>query len=173
MKKLFALMLALCLLCGCTALADTNLSWEEVEPFVQERGITGDWYTFEQIAVAIMIPSGFEAQELPSDAYIGYFAAANNSAVGLMYVDVDGMDLQAYAEYLKNPEIGATEIEFGTLNGLPCVSYEVPANKTLNVAFTTEAGYILEAFCGPVNDDEDKTIGSYILASIQAYSAEE
>ena len=166
MKKLFALVLALCLLCGCTALADNEISWEQVEPLLEQSGVNGNLYTFDQIAVAIFIPEGLESVELPDDSYIGYFAAEDGSAVAVQYVNVEGMDLETYTAAL--PGVGATEIETGTVNGLPCVTYEMPANKTMNIAFTTEAGYILEVVVGPVEDDNAKTAAGFIMASIMA-----
>ena len=164
MKKLFALVLALCLLCGCTALADNEISWEQVEPLLEQSGVNGNLYTFDQIAVAIFIPEGLESVELPDDSYIGYFAAEDGSAVAVQYVNVEGMDLETYTAAL--PGVGATEIETGTVNGLPCVTYEMPANKTMNIAFTTEAGYILEVVVGPVEDDNAKTAAGFIMASV-------
>ncbi len=166
MKKLFALVLALCLLCGCTALADNEISWEQVEPLLEQAGVNGNLYTFDQIAVAIFIPEGMESVELPNDSYIGYFAAEDGSAVAVQYVNVEGMDLETYTAAL--PGVGATEIETGTVNGMPCVTYEIPANKTMNIAFTTEAGYILEVVVGPVEDDNAKTAAGFIMASIMA-----
>lgn len=166
MKKLFALVLALCLLCGCTALADNEISWEQVEPLLEQSGVNGNMYTFDQIAVAIFIPEGLESVELPDDSYIGYFAAEDGSAVAVQYVNVEGMDLETYTAAL--PGVGATEIETGTVNGLPCVTYEMPANKTMNIAFTTEAGYILEVVVGPVEDDNAKTAAGFIMASVMA-----
>ena len=168
MKKLFALALCLCLLCGCTALADTEITWEQVAPVLEEQGITGGFYTFEQIAIAIFIPDGMVEAELPNENSIGCFTDADGSGstVTVLYVNADGMDLETYTAAL--PVAGATEIETGTVNGLPCVSYEMPSNGTLNVAFTTEAGYILEVVCGPVTTDEEKLGASVILASIQS-----
>ena len=166
MKKLFALALALCLLCGCTALADNAINWEDIAPVLESSGITGNFYTFDQIAVAIFIPDGLEPAALPDDSYIGYFAAEDGSGVAVQYVNVEGMTLEAYAEALV--QAGITEVETGTVNGLPCVTYEVPASNSMNIAFTTEAGYILEAVVAPVTDDNSKLAGSIILASIQA-----
>jgi hypothetical protein len=166
MKKLFALVLALCLLCGCTALADNTIAWEEVEPLLETSGVNGNFQTFDQIAVALFIPEGLQEVDLPDDSYIGYYAAEDGSAVAVQYVNVEGMDLETYTAAL--PGVGATEIETGTVNGLPCVTYAVPANKTMNIAFTTEAGYILEVAIGPVEDDNAKTAAGIIMASIQA-----
>ena len=165
MKKLFALLLTLCLLCGCSALAENTISWEEVAPTLEESGISGQFYTFEEIAVAVFIPEGMSPAELPDDSYIGYFASEDGDGVAVMYVNAEGMDLDAYAAAL--PEVGATEIETGTVNGLPCVTYEVPENSTINIAFATEAGYLLEVVCGPITDDSSKLGASVILASIQ------
>ena len=170
MKKLFALVLCLCMLCGCTALAENEITWEQVEPMLEEGGVKGDFYTFDEIAVDIFIPDGMEEAELPDDSYIGYFASEDGSAVAVMYVNVEGMDLETYAAALT--DVGATGIETGTVNGLPCVTYEVPANKSMNIAFTTLAGYILEVVVAPVEDDNAKTAAGLIMASICSIDAE-
>ena len=81
-------------------------------------------------------------------------------------MNVEGMDLDTYAGALES--VGATGIEKGTVNGLSCVTYEVPENKSVNAAFTTESGYILEVICAPVVSDEDKLGASFVLASIQS-----
>ena len=97
MKKLFALMLALCLMLGCTALADNEVSWEQFAPLLEENGITGDFVTFEEIAVKVFIPTGMNAVELSKEdkaaGFIGYFATDDGEAIGVQYVNVDGMDL--------------------------------------------------------------------------------
>ena len=164
MKKLFALVLTVCMLCGCAAMADNTITWEEVAPTVEAGGVTGDWYTFEQIAVQMCIPTGPNPVQVDDENYIGYFQAEDGSAVAVLYVNVEGMDLDTYIS--KLPEVGAENIEAGTVNGLPCATYEVPANGTMNIAFTTEAGYILEVVVGPVTDDNGKLAAGVILASV-------
>ena len=170
MKKLFALVLALCMLCGCAAMAENDINWEDVAPLLEESGVTGDFYTFDDVDVEIFVPAGMILEELPDDSYIGYFVDEDedsNDAIAVFYVDADGMDLETYAAALADPEVGATEIEMGTVNGLECVTYEVPANGTINVAFATEDGYILEVVCGPVSSEEEKIAAGFIMASIQ------
>ena len=169
MKKLFALMLALCLVCGCAALADNEIAWDQVEPMLTENGLTGEFVTFDQIAVKLWIPAGMTAVEELPEGYIGYYAADDGDAVSVVYVDVDGMDLNTYAEQVAAN--GGTEIEAGTVNGLPCISYEYTTDDGLLCmccAFTTQAGYILEVSAGPLADDNAKLGASCILASIQA-----
>ena len=170
MKKLFALVLALCLLCGCTALAENVISWEDVAPMVEASGVSGQFYTFDQIAVKIWIPDGVVQAELPDESYIGYFVDANGDkdTISVQYVNVDGMDLETYAAAAAN--VGCREIEMGTVNGLPCVTYELTqqdGSNSFGIAFTTEAGYILEVVVAPVDDEDAKTGAGFILASIQ------
>ena len=167
MKKLFALMLALCLMLGCTAVAENAVSWEDVAPQLEAAGVTGEFVTFEQISIALFIPTGASAAELPDDSYIGYFTSDDGSAdtIAVMYVDVNGMTLEEYYAYLQSAD-GVTGLEAGTVNSLPCLSYEY--NGCLICSFTTQMGYILEVIVGPVSTDEEKTAASFILASIQA-----
>jgi len=168
MKKLFALMLALCLLCGCTALAENEITWEQVAPMIEAGGITGEFVTFEEIAVKIFIPTGLNAVELSDEdkanGFIGYFTADDGEAIAVTYVNVEGMDLETYAAQVA--ESGGTEIEAGTVNSLPCISYEY--NGNMCCSFTTQMGYILEVVVGPLADDNAKLGASAILASIQA-----
>ena len=175
MKKLFALVLALCLLCGCTAMAETatnEITWEQVVPAIEAGNVTGDFYTFDEIAVAIWIPTGMVPTQVPDDNYIGYFVPEDGSegAVAVCYVNMNGADLDAYKAAAE--QAGASNAEMGTVNGLPCVSYEVPEQKTVCIAFTTEAGYVLEVAIAPVASDEEKIAASVIMASIQPVEAE-
>lgn len=165
MKKLFALMLALCLMLGTAAMAESAVNWEDIAPQLEAAGITGEFVTFDQIAVKLFIPEGMNAAELPDDSFIGYFAADDGDAIAIQYVDVNGMDLDQYKTILEGTE-GVSEIETGTVNGLPCISYEY--NGNMCCSFTTQAGYILEVVVGPLADDNAKIGASIILASIQS-----
>ena len=166
MKKLFALMLALCLMLGCTAVAENAVSWEDVAPMLEAAGVSGQFYTFDAISVALFVPEGASPAELPDESYIGYFTSDDGDAdtIAVQYVNVDGMSLEEYYELLQNTD-GVTELEAGTVNGLPCLSYEY--NSCLICSFTTQMGYVLEVVVGPLTSDEDKTAASFVLASIQ------
>ena len=169
MKKFAALMLALCLMLGCTALADNEITWEQVAPTLEAAGVTGDFVTFDEIAVKVFIPTGANAVELSDEerekGYIGYFTDDSGDAIAVQYVNMDGMSLEDYKASLEGTE-GVTELEAGTVNGLPCLSYEYNGNMVCS--FTTQKGYILEVAVGPLPDDNAKLAASFILASIQA-----
>ena len=168
MKKLFALMLALCLVLCSAALAENEISWDQVEPLLTENGINGEFVTFEQIAVKVWIPEGMTAVEDMPENYIGYFASEDGDAVSVVYANAEGMDLETYAQVVA--ENGGANIETGTVNGLPCITYEFTNDAGLCqvCSFTTEAGYILEVAVGPLPNDNAKLGASVVLASIQA-----
>lgn len=170
MKKLFALMLAACLLCCGAAFAENAVTWDMVEPALAESGVAGQFYSLNQVAMMIWIPDGFApvaAEELP-DPFIAAFAAEDGSTITFTYVDAEGMDLEAYAT--KVAEAGGTGIEAGTVNGLPCITYELQKEDGsiyLCTSFTTESGYLLEVAAGPAQDENARMAISFVMASIQ------
>lgn len=172
MKKFLAVVMALCLMMSC-ALAEEApaLNWADVEPVLEASGVTGEFYTFEEIAVAIWMPEGLNPVELTDEdkenGFIGYFAPEDQSAsVSIVYVDVNGMSLEEYGEYLTN-EAGATEVEVATVNGLPCVSYKLPEQDSVSITFTTEKGYALEVTCAPLSEENAELVWGAVVASIQ------
>ena len=169
MKKLFALMLALCLL-GLVALADALVWAGDVEAAAAQ--FEGEFKTFDEIAVKIWIPSELTAIELNDEdreeGYIGYFTSEDGEkAVAVQYVDMEGMSLEEFEANLRASEdIDQSSIEAGTVNGLTCLSYKNEDNGVLS--FTTEKGYILEVVCGPLSDEEFMQKAVFVFASIQA-----
>lgn len=174
MKKLIAIALSLCLmLTTFCAVAETAnvINWADVEPQVTEAGWQGEFFTFAEIAMKLWIPSVMTSLELTDEdreaGYIGYFTTEDQSAsVAVCYIDLGGMDLETYAGQLA--DVGATNVELGTLNGIPVVTYSVPENDSYNVAATTQAGYVLELVCAPMSDEGFASVVPFIMASIQA-----
>ena len=168
MKKLFALMIALCLL-GSVAMAD-DLVWEG-EIAEKASQIDGEFHSFDEIAVKIWMPAVLKELELSDEdkeeGFIGYFETEDkSSAVSVVYVDMDGMTLEDYETQLKDN--GAEEIEPGTVNGLSCLSYLIKEKDTACLAFTTEKGYILEVSAAPFSDEGFQSTLAFVLSSIQA-----
>ena len=174
MKKFLCILMALCLLLSATAaLAEElpALNWEDFEPIMEASGVTGEFVTFDEIAVKIWIPDGMIAGELAQEdidkGFIGCYMPEDQSAsMSVVYVDTDGMTLEQFGENLANLE-GVTEIEYGTVNGLPCVTYQIPDQDSVSIAFTTEAGYILEVTCWPLSEENATLVWGAVTASIQ------
>jgi hypothetical protein len=165
MKKLVVLILALCMLCS-VAFAN-ELTWASVEETASQ--IAGEFKTFDEISVKIWIPEVLQAVELSDEdresGYIGYFAS-DDAAVAVQYVNMEGMSLEEYEAQLKE-DSEVSDIEAGTVNGLPALSYAIKDKDTGVVAFTTEMGYILEVACGPLSNEGFAQMVGIILSSIQ------
>lgn len=173
MKKILCVLMALCMMTAAALAEETpSLNWEDFEPVLEAGGVTGQFYTFDEVAVKIWLPDGINPVELTEEdveqGYIGYFAADDQSAaVAVVYVDIGDMTLEDYAEYLTS-EAGATEVEQGTVNGFPCVSYKLPEQDSVSVTFTTEAGYALEVTCVPLSEENAELVWGAVISSIQA-----
>ena len=165
MKKLVVLILALCMLCS-VAFAN-ELTWASVEEAASQNA--GEFKTFDEISVKIWIPEVLQAVELSDEdresGYIGYFAS-DDAAVAVQYVNMEGMSLEEYEAQLKE-DSEVSDIEAGTVNGLPALSYAIKDKDTGVVAFTTEMGYILEVACGPLSNEGFAQMVGIILSSIQ------
>lgn len=174
MKKLFAVIAALCLLCS-AALAEepVQVNWSDTfEAAIAAGNVEGDFVTFDEIAIKFWLPAELKAAELTDEdvenGFIGFFTDDQNEAqVSVVYVDVDGMTIEEYTELLKN-EDGVTEIEPVILNGLPAVNYQIPGDSSLNVAFATQMGYILEITMAPTNVEGAEMVWGAVAASIQS-----
>ena len=173
MKKILAILMVLCMFSG-VALAEaaTELNWADMEPIIEASGVTGDFVTFDEIAVKIWIPSDLQPVELTDDdranGFIGYFADAEQTAsLSVVYVNVEGMSIEDYAAQLAEME-GVAEIETGTVNGLPCVTYTMPEQDSGHISFATEAGFILEVSVWPTSAEGADLVWGIVLGSIQA-----
>lgn len=172
MKKLFAVVMVLCLMMSAALAEAPALNWSDFEAAIEAGGVTGQFYTFDEISMKIWIPEGLNEVELTDEdkeaGFIGYFAADDQSAaVSIVYVDMEGTSIEEYAESLGGVE-GVTEIEIGTVNDLPCVSYNMPEQDSVSIAFATEAGYILEVTCAPTSEENAELVWGAVVASIQS-----
>jgi len=172
LKKFLCVLLMLCLLVPAALSEEAALKWEDVEPVLEAANLTGEFYTFDEIAIKIWLPEGMLPVELTEEdkekGYIGYFMPEDQSAqMAVVYVNTDGMSLDEYAQSLSS-DGDVTEVEKATVNGFPCVSYKLPKQDSVSVAFTTEAGYILEVTCAPLSVENAELVWGAVLGSIQA-----
>ena len=163
MKKLVVLILALCMLCSVASAADLN--WADAEEAASK--IAGEFKTFDEISVKIWIPDVLKAVDAGENR-IGYFMTEDESAaISVQYVDMNGMSLEEYEAQLKEDST-ISDIEAGTVNGLPALSYAIKEKDTGVLAFTTQKGYILEVSCAPISDEGFAQVVGVILSSIQS-----
>ena len=145
--------------------------WEDIAPSVEEAGWEGEFVAFDEIAIQMFVPSGGKSTELTDEdketGYIAYYMTDDEtSAVSVMYVDVQGMDLAQYQEYLEG-ESDVAEIDPGIINGIEVLTYTIPEKDTACVSIATQAGYILEFSFTPMSDEGFASVAQIMMASIQ------
>lgn len=167
MKKLFALLMLVCIALTSAAMAE-SVTWEEVgAPTVEALGLEGDFVALSDMGLAIWIPSDLSAVEVSDeDAAAGRYALfVDNDQECFLSVDavnVEGMTLdQALENAVAN---GMTEPEIVNINGIDAVTYGDETNNIgCIVLVDTNSNLIIFSF-GPVDSDEGK-VGYAVIAS--------
>ena len=178
MKKLFIIMLAVLLLAFSAAYAQETetvqeINWEDIAPAVEEAGLEGEFYNVADLGIAMWIPAQFTEAELTDEdienGYLAYLTTEDaEAAVAVVAVDVEGTSLQDWMALLSEEE-SITEVEYGLINGIEAVTYNMPENDTVNVDFATDGGYIVEFTFWPASDEGFQQIAMIMIASIQTY----
>ena len=166
MKKLSAIVLALVLMLSAVPALAAELNWSDYEEGV--AGLDAQFITFDQISIKMWMPNALKPVELSDEAkemgFIGYYLTSDETCyMTVQYVNMGGMTLEEYAEYL--PESGATGVADMVINGIPCLNFDM--DDATAVAYATEMGYILQFTFGPVTDEGYAATMQVMVASIQ------
>ena len=186
-KKAMALLVVSCMMLGsvnamaaesaaesAAATAEAvEISWETItaQEGAEEMVAAGEFVTFDEIACQMWMPNVMLPVELTEEdkeaGYIGYYSTADQEAsAAVMYVDVEGMDLESYKAYLaEDPEV--SEITDVTVNGITALGYDLKEKDTTCISFATAAGYILEFSFAPASDEGYSAVIACMMASIQ------
>ena len=127
MKKTLILLTMICVvLMPAASLAET-ITWSEVgEPFAEQAGLEGEFYSLSEMGLAIWLPDDLYAVEpAAEDAAAGRYALFTDEAqecfLAIDTIHVDGMTLnQAYDNAVAS---GMKEPEIVNVNGLDTLSY--------------------------------------------------
>ncbi len=169
MKKFVALLMALCLLGTCALAEAHSITWEEVAPVVEESGIEGDFYTLNACEVMLWVPTVFQPVDIPEgtegDVVASFVNEAGDAGINVVYTDINGATIEDYAAAL--PEHGAENIEIEYINGLKAVEYTLAENDTLNIAFVSDTGYLLEFTMTPISEEGATETWAIVASSIQ------
>ena len=158
MKKLFALMLALCLLCS-FALAEEEiptLSWADVDDQVKEAG-SFQKIEFPDVATLLYWVPGnmdaFDANQIPEDVPpVAAFATADGNYILRVYA-LNITSLEDYLNLLQGQ--GTANFKNVTVNGIDCVGCENEANNfDILIVPITETQVLAYVFT-PLNGDDD------------------
>lgn len=146
-----------------------EINWEDIAPALEESGLEGEFCAVSDFGIAMWVPVQLHEVELTEEdvenGYISYLTTDDEDvAVAIICADGEGMTLEDYMAYLESTE-DVSDVEYGLVNGIEAVSYDYDGN--MNLAFITDAGYILEFTFGPMSDEGFATVASIMAASIQ------
>ena len=178
MKKLFALLLTLCLMAACCAFAEEAaednsepvINWADFEEAASQ--IEGQFAEIADLGLKMYVPAIFGTAEVSEEqkaaGVIAILSTADGTGrVSITYQNLGDMDDETY--YAELEKAGAVEIEFATLNGMDAMSYDLEINgvKTSNVVIPYEGGDIVTFSFAPMDDEGFKGVAGIMTASIQ------
>ena len=172
MKKLFAVMLALSLLCAVAVAEDSStMNWEDVAPTLEAKGLTGDFVTFDQLGLMLWLPTGLNAVEVSEDdaaaGRLALFMAEDGSAyLAVDAANVEGLTLDALYESSQATE-GLSDVEMITVNGLNVVIYKSESANFWSGSLVDTNSNIINFVMGPASEDGSQEVFSVIMASLQ------
>ena len=171
MKKLVALLMALCLLGSCALAETTQLDWPDVEKVLEQQGLKGEFYTLNAVNVKLWVPEDLKpVEELPDevknmDVVAMFLNDSADKGITVVYTDIHGVSLEEYAKAL--PNYGNEHIAIEVINGLTAVEYSNLDKGTETIGFLSDTGKLLEITMSPVNMETPEIEWAMVIASIQ------
>ncbi len=179
MKKLFALLTILCLLCSCCALADevVEISWEDVEEAA--ANYPGSIQNLGVYSMGMYIPDSFQAVEITEEQKAaGIFFILQNEA-GYRVVGTYQSMGDNNVEYLIDElqKAGATGIAEISINELPAIEYDLQTADGVQssslVYYNANDNTFMTISFAPTDNEDFQEVAKVIMASIQLVSEEE
>ena len=179
MKKLFALFTVLCLLCGCCALAvaDVEISWEQVEG--EAANYPGSIKGLGVYSMGMYIPDSFQAVELTEEQKAAgiFFILQDEAGYRLVgtYQSLGENTVDYLIDELK--KAGATDIAEISINELPAIEYDLQTAdgvKTSNlVYYNANDNTFLTLSFAPMDNEAFQKVATIVMASVQLISEAE
>ena len=134
-----------------------EFTWtDDLEEELEEEGLYGSFYVFDEIAAMIWIPDCMNSVILTQDdkdyGYIGYFANDDYSwQIGVTYTQIN-MTQDEYLQYVLDLDQTEEEQEL-FINDIPFIKYNLPDTDVVVLATVTTSGYVMEFAFFPASDE--------------------
>lgn len=190
MKKLLAMILSIMMLAlPCAGLADANTTTDTETAdtgdgmieftydadAIAQAGIEGEFIGLGDLGLQFFLPNTLIAQEMTEEqtasgaiALYSTEDGTNSMSIGYgMAVDAEGNTVTTLEE-LANAyaAAGCEEIEYATINGIPCMSYSIKASDVGGVAILFDDGTQLTFNFAPASDENFALPTYAVLSSI-------
>ena len=178
MKKLIAILAALCMLLSLsvTAMADGAavtgtqphyLSWESARTVVVQQKLGGRFVQFGDYDIRMWVPENLlELKDCPDD-YLAYYMSQDQSQeVGVQVYDVgEEFSLEAYEQQLE--EQGLTDGGMYVVNGFHGLLFMSEKSDNIAIAFVAGGDQALVVSFYPASNESFYQIVKIMIASIQ------
>ena len=175
MKKLFAVVLFLCMFCTCAFAESTALSWENVPEETQSAGQFTQIALADDLALLCWIPANMAAVDVSTIETEVSPVEAYQTEDGAYTVSIFALQVNGVDEYLGSLEANGAELGDLDINGIEAVSFVQKDNGVEGVVIPVTDELVLSIACTPVDGDEGwDQVKGVIFSSIQlAGDAEE
>ena len=199
MKKFLAMILSIMMLAlPCASMADAADAAEATdgettsdaveitydENVIAQAGLEGEFVSLADMGLMFQffLPNTLIAQDLTEDqAATGAIAlytnedGTNSMSIGYgMAVDAEGNTVTTLEELnAAYASAGCEDMEYATINGIPCMSYTIKASDVGGVAFLFDDGTQLTFNFAPASDENFAVATYAILSSIMIVEDDE
>ena len=177
-KQLLSAVLILALLCTVSvcALAEddiaetTAITWKEVEKEIEAADLDGEYVFFDDVAMKMWIPDGFQPVDLkPEETDSGLIASYTTedkaARIDVSCPDLEGKNLDELVPALK--EEGFSDVEIIDLNGYPMLGYKDEESDSMCAIFAADPGIYLHVMITPYSDSRLGSVANLIVCSLQ------
>ena len=167
MKKLFALAMALCLLCGVALAEETpELNWSNIPEEIQANGSLQQIAAPDLPVIVYWVPANMPAVDPSTVQADPAPAAVFMTEDGQYTISVFALNVTSLQEYLTALEGAGNKLNNVSINGIDCVSVEADAYEGVIVPMNDTL--VLSYVCTPKDGDEDwDQVKGVVFSSIQ------
>lgn len=184
MKRTFAALMAMMMLCFATAYAETTPAADETDAATLEitfdetaAPYEGQWLTFDDDGFMLYLPSDWVDAEVTDEmAQSGTFYAATSAdgayAMTVSYAEDTGVTANdEIADQLTSA--GDENVTRLTVNGIDVVGYDATEQDVSGIAFADGEGGMYVFSFTPASDETFAAIGQTIISSLSPIEADD
>ncbi len=175
MKKIVALMMALCMMVCCgIAAADAEVNWEDFAGLAEQLELNGEWVANEEWNAGFYLPAGFVEGEM-TDEYaeqgvLAYFYSEDGSVqFVIMSIDLPegATDAASFVDALH--VLGYEDAEVVIVNGYEMVTYTNTDADQLTAISVYDDGTGMAFAFSPASAEGMDMLASIMMASLLTY----
>ena len=176
MKKLLAILLALVMLLGLSAVAMAEeaeeqrplLSWMSARRMIEQNGLEGAFYQVGSLNCDLWVPAQLQPVEAPDGAYCAFATEDGAVSITVNHLFFEGdPTLEDIEEAL--PDWGCVSNGVYWINDILALVYENAEEDTLSALVLLGEGDAMEFVFTPVSNQQVYSLASLVLCTIQLH----